>query len=273
MRIRYLIGGITESITRRWKVWYFFKRMLTLGYGQGGHDRILAMDPNGSGTAAAVQDGSHEEDQHEEDPNEEERYEDVELNIHFSVHMLHKKRGEREQASEAEGTFVYDLGPLKEYDRAPKQEKDDYAGAELQRRFDWERKSSASTKSNIGHCFEEQAPGEIEERLLRGWVERAEQWWKRSSQANGSESHSEKTPEEMDQKTLDEIDAWLRFIKEWDPRIDLESNKKQTLVYFFKERLERDELFQPISLGSTGSAASLVAEATGRGEEEADGGQ
>lgn len=274
MKTRYLTGGITESITRRWKVWYFFKRILTLGYGQGGHDRILTTDPSGSGTAATVQDGPHEEDQNEEDQNEEDRneeeqYEDVELKIHFSVHMLHKKRGERQEASEAEGTFVYDLGPLKGYNRALQQEKDDHAGAEGQRRFAWERKSASSTKSNVGHCFEEQAPGEIEERLLRGWVTRAEQWWKRSIKAKNSENPSEEIPEEMDKKTLDEINAWLRFIKEWDPRIDLESNKKQTLVYFFKERLERDELFQPISLESTGSVASLVAETAGTGEEEA----
>lgn len=232
------------------------------------------MDPSGSGTAVTVQDDPNEEDQNEEDQNEgdqneREQYEDVELKIHLSVHMLHNERGERQEASEADGTFVYDLGPLKGYDRVLKPSIDDHAGAEGQRRFAWEKNSSASTESNIGHCFEEQAPGGLEERLLRGWVERAEQWWKRSSQANGSENLSDDSPEEMDQKTLDEIDAWLHFIKEWDPRIDLESNKKQTLVYFFKERLERDELFQPISLGSTGSAASLVAEATGRGEEEA----
>lgn len=223
------------------------------------------MDPCGSGT----RDAPHEEHRNEEGQNKEEKYEDVELNIHFSVHMLHKKRGERQEASEAEGTFVYDLGPLKGYDRVLKPSIDDHAGAEGQRRFAWESNSSAYTESNIGHCFEEQAPGELEERLLRGWVERAEQWWKRSSQANVSENHSEDSPEGMDQKTLDEIDAWLRFIKEWDPRIDLESNKKQTLVYFFKERLERDELFQPISLASTVSADSLVEEATGMGEEEA----
>lgn len=240
-----------------------------MGYGQGGHDRILTMDPSGNGTAATVQDGPHEEDQNEEDRNEEEQYEDVELKIHFSVHMLHKKRGERQEASEAEGTFVYDLGPLKGYNRALQQEKDDHAGAEGQRRFAWERKSASSTKINASHCFEEQAPGEIEERLLRGWVTRAEQWWKRSIKAESSENPSEESPEEMDKKTLDEINAWLRFIKEWDPRIDLESNKKQTLVYFFKERLEKDELFQPISLGSTGSLASLVVETTGTGEEEA----
>lgn len=259
MKMQNLLGEVTKSLTLSWKAYYFFKRLLTLGYAKGAHDRVLTIEPSGSGTAAEIQDGPHEEDQ----------VEDVELKIHFSVDMLHKNRGKRQQASQAEGTFVYDLGPLKEYERVMKQENDENAGFRGQRSFAWTKISSASTKSNTGHCFEEQAPGELEERLLRGWVERAEQWWKRSSQANGSENHSEESPEEMDQKTRDEIDAWLRFIKEWDPRIDLESNKKQTLVYFFKERLERDELFQPICLGSTNSAGSLTAEATGKGEEEA----
>lgn len=170
------------------------------------------------------------------------------LEIHFSVHMLHKNRGEHQQDSETEGTFLYHLGPLQEYERVLKQEMGDHAGAKGGKRFSWKRTSPASTKSSRDYCFEEQVPEELERKLLRGWVERAEQWWERSSQPGG--------PERPPEEGMEEIDAWLHFIDRWDTRIKFESNKKQALVFFFKERLEKDEIFQPSSLGSASSGAS-----------------
>lgn len=227
----------------------------------------MTIEPSESEAAHAMQDGPHEEDQVEGDQREDNQREDdqrkddqrkddedgddqhvCQLEIHFSVHMLHKNRDEHQQEGAAEGIFAYHLGPLQGYNRVLKQEKDDHAGAKGHKRYSWERTSSASVESIRGDCFEEQVPGELEKKLLRGWVERAEQWWERSSQPGG--------PERPPEEGLEEVDAWLRFIDKWDPRIKFESNKRQTLVFFFKERLEKDELFQSSFLGSASSGAS-----------------